>query len=108
MNRRSALIFYIAVLILLAVTTLAALYDGGYHSEGGVIAGIAFVSAITSLLPFFISMHLFKKHESNRVEKTSLKVWGLILYIFCFPIKIWIIVSNLMLLINGGNGWAFG
>ncbi len=90
------------------MTTLAALYDGGYHISGGAIAGIAFASLITSLLPFFISMQLFKKYESNKEEKGHLKLWGSIIYVFCFPVKIWIIISNLVLLINGGSGWAFG
>jgi hypothetical protein len=99
---------FITVLIILTGTTLAALYDGGYHIQSGAIAGIAFASIITSLLPFFISMHLFKKYELSANEKTSLKVWGLIIYSFCFPVKIWIIILNLELLINGGGGWAFG
>ena len=99
---------FITVLMILTGTTLAALYDGGYHIEGGAIAGIALASIITSLLPFFVSMHLFKKYELSSNEKTYLKVWGLIIYSFCFPIKIWIIILNLELLINGGSGWAFG
>jgi hypothetical protein len=90
------------------VTTIAALYDGGYHISGGVIAGIAFTSIITSLLPFIISMRLLKKHESNRGERSKFKFWALIVYSFCFPIKICIIISNLELLINGGSGWSLG
>jgi len=84
------------------------LYDGGYHINGGIIAGLALASAVTSLLPFFISMRLFRKYESNSAERSHLKVWGLIIYFFCFPVKTWIIVSNVLLLINGGDGWAFG
>jgi hypothetical protein len=106
--RQNLQIIYISILIILVVTTLAALYDGGYHISGGMIAGIAFASLITSLLPFFISMHLFKKYESNKKEKGYLQVWGSIIYLFCFPVKLWIIISNLVLLINGGSGWAFG
>lgn len=100
--------FYITVLIILTGTTLSALYDGGYHTEGGAIAGIAFVSIITSLLPFYVSMHLFNKYEFSNNEKPYLKIWGLIIYAFCFPVKIWIIYSNLALLIMGGDRWSFG
>lgn len=100
--------FFIIVISILTSTTLAALYDGGYHIEGGVIAGIAVASIISSLLPFFVSMHLFKKYELSYNQKTYLKVWGLIIYFFCFPVKIWMIISNVALLINGGSGWAFG
>lgn len=100
--------FYITVLIVVIGTTLSALYDGGYHIEGGTLAAIAFASIITSLLPFFIAMHLFSKYELSAYEKTHLKVWGLLIYFFCFPVKIWIIYLNLALLINGGDGWSFG
>lgn len=100
--------FYITILLILIGTTLAALYDGGYHIEGGAIAGIAFASIITSLLPFFISMNFFKKYELSSIEKKHLKVRGLIIYSFCFPVKIWIIISNLELLLLGGSGWSFG
>ncbi len=106
--RLKARFFYITVLIMLIGTTLVALYDGGYHIEGGAIAGIALASIITSLLPFFISMHLLKQYELNSNKKTYLKVWGLIIYFFCFPVKSWIIYSNLVLLINDGDGWSFG
>ncbi len=106
--RLKARFFYITVLLILTGTTLAALYNGGYHIEGGAIAGIAFACIITSLLPFFISMHLFKKYELSSNEKNYLKVWGLIIYLFCFPVKILIIISNIELLLNGRSGWAFG
>lgn len=100
--------FYILVLVILTGTTVAALYDGGYHIEGGAIAGIAFASVITSLLPYFISMRLFTKYELGSNEKTNLKVRGWTIYALCFPVKIWIIILNLDLLINGGTGWSFG
>lgn len=100
--------FYIAVILLLIATTLGALYDGGYHINGGAMAGIALASIITSFVPFFVSMYLFKKYEVSSDRKTYLKVLGFIVYLFCFPVKSWIIYLNLDLLINGGGGWAFG
>lgn len=106
--RSKAKFLYIIVITLLTVTTLMALYDGSYHIEGGAIAGIAFASIITSLLPFFISMHLLKKHELNSDKGSNLKIWALIIYTFCFPVKCWIIYSNLVLLICGGTGWSLG
>ena len=106
--RQNLRIIYNSIIILLVLTTTTALYDGGYHISGGVIAAIAFTSIITSLLPFFISMRLLKKYELNVEEKSKFKFWALIVYSFCFPVKIWIIISNLELLINGGSGWAFG
>jgi len=106
--RLKAKIFYITVLILLTGTTLLALYDGGYHIDGGAIAGIVFASILTSLLPFYISMNLFNKYELSHNEMTHLKAWGLTIYLFCFPVKNWIIYWNLILLLNGGGGWSFG
>jgi hypothetical protein len=108
MISKKAFITYIAVLLLLVITTLLALIDGGYHMEGGSIAGIALGSSITSLLPFFLSRFLFKKYESHPTEKKGLKTQGLIVYLFCFPVKLLVIWSNVDLLINGGTGWAFG
>ena len=103
-----AKVFYFFVLILLILTTLSALYDGGYHIQGGAIAGIALASIVTSLLPFFISMNLFNKYEQKSNEKEHLKAWALLVYCFCFPVKIYIIYLNLALLMFGGDGWSFG
>lgn len=96
------------VLAGLIITTLAALYDGGYHIAGGAIAGIAFVSIITSLVPYFIAMYFFKKFEETSSNNDKYKIFSWLFFSFCFPIKIWIILSNLSLLINGGERWAFG
>ena len=106
--RKKALITYLIVLAGLITTTLAALYDGGYHIAGGIIAGIAFASVITSLIPYFIAMYFFKKIEETNSNKLKYKIFGWIFFSFCFPVKIWIILSNLNLLINGGERWAFG
>lgn len=103
-----AKVFYFLVLILLIVTTLSALYNGGYHIQGGAIAGIALASIVLSLVPFFISMHLFNKYEQRSNEKEHLKTWDLLVYFFCFPVKIWIIYLNLALIIFGGDNWSFG
>jgi hypothetical protein len=108
MTRKKATIIYIAVLLLLIVTTLLALMDGGYHISGGPIAALAFASMVTSLLPFFMSLLLFKKVEKRPHASRLYKIWGVIVYLFCFPVKVLIIYANIDLLVNGGEGWAFG
>lgn len=108
MIRKTVILIYVSVLVILLVTTLLALLDGGYHIAGGFMAGVAAGSAIASLVPFFIAMNLFKKHETDPEKHKHLKVLGWIIYPFCFPVKIWVIYSNIDLLINGGSGWAFG
>ncbi|MES2477968.1 MAG: hypothetical protein V4561_02700 [Bacteroidota bacterium] len=100
--------FYISVIAILICTTLFALYDGGYGIEGGTMAGIALASIIISFLPFYLSLKLFNKYSSNSEKRMSLKFWALFFYIFCFPIKIWIIYCNIAMVINGGKGWSFG
>ncbi|MFT5859671.1 MAG: hypothetical protein ACI865_001775 [Flavobacteriaceae bacterium] len=106
--RRNAQIIYIVIVIIVIASTLWALYDGGYHIAGGLIAGIALGSIITSFLPFFTSMYLLKKCENEVTARLQLKISALILFSLCFPVKLWIIYSNIDLLINGGAGWAFG
>jgi hypothetical protein len=86
---------------------LAALYNGGYHVAGGIIAGIAFASILTSLVPYYLAMHFLEKFQDQN-NAVKYKVLGLVLYSFCFPVNIWIIISNVNLLINGGERWAFG
>jgi hypothetical protein len=105
--RKKALRTYLIVLAGLISTTLAALYDGGYHIAGGIVAGVAFASVISSLIPYFIAMYFFEKFEETDSNKFNFKIFGWVFFIFCFPVKIWIILSNLNLLINGGERWAF-
>ena len=105
---KKLLITYLIVLAVLIITTLAALYDGGYHIAGGFIAGIGFASIVTSLLPYFISRYFFKKFKERSSDNFNYEIYGWIFFLFCFPVKIWIIVFNLSLLINGGDRWAFG
>ncbi|RYD56019.1 MAG: hypothetical protein EOP56_13870 [Sphingobacteriales bacterium] len=100
--------FYITILVVLTITTLIALYDGGYGIEGGTIAIIALLSIITSLLPYYLSMQLLNKHARGQYRNASYKYWAVIVYILCFPLMLWIIYLNIDLLLNGGNGWSFG
>jgi hypothetical protein len=106
--RKYLRISYLLVLAILCLSTLAALYDGGYHIAGGIIAGIAFASILTSFVPYFLAMHFLKKFQEQNNNVVKYKVLGLVFYSFCFPVKIWIIISNVNLLINGGERWAFG
>ena len=76
MIRKITKIIYIFIIAILATTTLMALYDGGYHIGGGVITGIAIGSTITSLIPFFASISLFKKYEIDQTKKSHFKIWG--------------------------------
>ncbi|TNF48291.1 MAG: hypothetical protein EP305_05925 [Bacteroidetes bacterium] len=106
--RLTFILSYAAVIFILGTTTVLALLDGGFHIAGGAIAGVAAVSAITSLLPFFLSIYLLKKYEQSERTKTYLKIIAILLYLTCFPVKLYIIYLNTDMLINGGPGWSFG
>lgn len=108
MIRKRTKIIYLFILVVLTITTLMALYNGGYDMAGFFVAGVAIGTTITSLIPFFTSIYLFKKHEVSPAENSHFKIWGIIIYAFCFPVKIWVIYSNIDLLLNGGSRWAFG
>jgi xanthine/uracil permease len=108
MYSRRTLIIYLSVLFVLVITTLMALYDGGYHTDTPVIVGVAIGSLVLSLIPFFVSRLLLKKYESGSGTESHYLVWGVIVFLFCFPVKLVVIYTNISLLINGGSGWAFG
>ncbi|MDG1332805.1 MAG: hypothetical protein P8P74_10765 [Crocinitomicaceae bacterium] len=106
--KRRARYIYIILVLLLITTTVMALLDGGYHIIGGLMAAVAAGGLITSLLLYFISMSLFDRYESHAKSNLTVKVLAIIFFILCFPVNLWVIYSNLEILITGGPGWAFG
>ncbi|WP_341901517.1 hypothetical protein [Fluviicola taffensis] len=104
--RKNALIIYLFVLVVLAgVIALTLANHPGILA--GITAGIGFVSAITSLAPFFISRYLFKKAEPHTHYRRRYQIAAITVYFFCFPVKIWSIVVMMYFLVNG-EGPAFG
>lgn len=105
--RKNALIIYLFVLA--ALSCVIAITLSKHPGIGaGVTAGIGFVSAITSLAPFFISRYLFKKSEPYMHYRHRYKTAAIIVYFFCFPVKIWSIVVMIYFLVHGESRWAFG
>ncbi|MBK7298927.1 MAG: hypothetical protein IPI91_20905 [Flavobacteriales bacterium] len=49
-----------------------------------------------------------QKHALNTNGNGHFKMWGAVIYFFCFPVKSLIIYLNLALLITGGDGWSLG
>ena len=105
--RRKVIVAYLIIVAAVVSTTIAALLDGGYHIAGGIMAGIAAGSILTSLVPFFMALYFFKKWETSP-DKIPYSILGWVFFSFCFPVKTWVILSNLSLLIYGGERWAFG
>lgn len=105
--KQNALIIYLFILTVLTVVIVLTL--SGHPGIGaGVTAGIGFVSAITSLVPFFVSRYLFKKAEPYTHYRRRYQVAAIIVYFFCFPAKIWSIVVMIYFLVHGEPRWAFG
>lgn len=108
MYRKRTLIIYVSVLLMLVFTTLIALYDGGYQRDAPVIVGVAIGSIVLSFIPFLVSRLLLKKYENGAGKESHYRLWVMIVFLFCFPVKLMVIYSNISLLIHGGSGWAFG
>lgn len=105
--RKNALFIYlfvVAALIIVIAITLA----GHPGIEAEVVSGIGFISIITSFAPFFVSRYLFKKGELYTHHRKRYRIWGMILYVFCFPVKLWAIYVLIYLLVHGEPRWAFG
>ena len=105
--RQNALVIYLSVLCMVILLTIVSLSNGA-GIEAGVVAGIAIASCTTSLIPFFISRHLFKKAETSAHYPNQYKIAGIIVYVFCFPVKIWTVYVTIYLMIHGESRWAFG
>lgn len=98
---------YLLVIAVVLVLTAVSLIYAGTHISNIVLAAFALIGIITSLVPYFGSMYVFKKYEADP-ENKSLKIFGIALYLCCFPIKIWVIFATIYEMLFGNNHWAFG
>lgn len=105
--RKNTLFIYLFVVAAL-ISVIAITLSGHPGIGAGVVAGIGSVSIITSLAPFFVSRYLFKKGEPFTHYRKRYRIWGMILYVFCFPVKLWAIYVLIYLLVHGEPRWAFG
>lgn len=108
--RQNALIIYLfVVIIFLLLIPLQIIKANGYPGiVSGVVAGIGLAACVTSLLPFFVSRYLFKKAEPYTHYRRRYQIAAIIVYIFCFPVKLWAIYTAIYLLFHGESRWAFG
>ena len=107
MRKKLRLIYLVSIAVLLVVTATSLLY-AGTHISNIVLAGIALASIPASLIPYFISMYLFKKFETEKPTNRKYKVFGIIIYAFCSPVKAWVIIATIYEILFGSNHWAFG
>lgn len=106
--KQNALIIYLFVVIAFFLLIPIQIVNGRTGIVSGVVTGIGFASVITSLLPFFVSRHLFKKAESYTHYRRKYQIAAIIVYLFCFPVKLWAIYMMIYLIYHGEGRWAFG
>ena len=107
--KKNALIIYLIVIItFIILVPIQLLYGRGPGIIGSIVVGIGLASCVTSLLPFFVSRELFKKAASNNENRRRYQIAAIIVYIFCFPVKLWAICVLIYLLYYGEPRWAFG
>lgn len=106
MRKKLRLIYLMVIACVLVITAVSLLYMNT-HISNLVLAGIALISIITSLIPYFLSMYILKKYEAEP-ENTSYKIFGIAVYACCFPIKIWIVFVTIYEMLFGNDHWAFG
>jgi hypothetical protein len=105
--RRTARIIYLSVLAVLLVVIATSLLYAGTRISHIVLAGIGLISIVTSLVPYFSSIYLFKKYEMDPSNQSN-KIFAIVLYLCCYPIKIWVIFATIYEILFGNNHWAFG
>ena len=104
--KKNALIIYLFVItIVLVLVPIQLIYGTGPKIIGSIVLGIGLASCVTSLLPFFVSRDLFRKAASHNVNRRRYKLAAIIVYIFCFPVKIWAICVLIYLLYYGEQRW---
>lgn len=105
--RKKLRLIYLSVIACVLIVISTALLYAGTHIDIIVLAGLGLMSIITSLVPYFLSMYVFKKYEAEPDNK-AYKVFGIVLYLCCFPIKVWVIFVTIHEMLFGTNHWAFG
>lgn len=105
--RKKLTLIYLLVLALTIIVTAVSVFFTSTSITTTVLAVLAIISIITSLVPYFLSMYILKKHEAEP-DNTSYKVFGIAVYLCCFPIKIWGIFAAIHEMLFGNNHWAFG
>ena len=107
MRKKLRLIYLLATTAVLALTVIWLFTKFNTYILFSILVGIGLVSIITSLLPYFIAMYLFRQYEKDPENKTA-KIWGIILYCCCFPVKLFVIFASIYEMLYEDNHWNFG
>lgn len=99
MRKNLRLIYLLVIGFVVIISTTSLLFRSNSISIL-VLAIFALISCVSSLIPFFISMYVLKKYE-DEPENKSYKIFGIALYLCCFPIKIWIIAATFYEMFSG-------
>ncbi len=93
--RQKAIYWFLIVVLMVITITITGFYQGVYGYYDVVFAGIALAIILISLIPFFISLYLFKAYLVNPEKNIKKKYLGLFSYFFCFPLNLWFIFTSL-------------
>ncbi|AEA45572.1 hypothetical protein Fluta_3603 [Fluviicola taffensis DSM 16823] len=107
MRKKLRWIYLVVIALVLGISAFWLISKFNSYIIISILVGIGLGSIVTSLVPYFISMELLKQYET-KPERKAFKIFGIILYIFCFPIKIWVIFAIIYEILYGNNHWNFG
>lgn len=93
--RQKAIYLFLILILMVISITLIALYQGVYSYYDVVFAALALAIILISLIPFFISLYLFKAYLEHPEKNTKKKYLGLFSYFFCFPLNLWFLFISL-------------
>lgn len=80
MRKKLRLIYLFVISCILVITAVSLIYSRS-HMSNIVLVGIALISIILPLVPYLISMYVFKKYEAESDNK-SYKIVGIALYLY--------------------------
>jgi hypothetical protein len=105
--RQKAIYWFLIVVLVVVVATLIALYEDVYSYFGFIFVGLTLAVILISLIPFAISLDLFKAYLANPEQNASMKYFGLVSYFICLLINIWVVYVHLSAA-NNVDPWPLG
>ena len=107
MRKKLRFIYLLAITAVLALTAIWLFTKYNTYILFSILVGIGLGSIVTSLAPYFIAMYLFRQYGKDPKNNTA-RIWGIILYCSCFPVKLFVIFASIHEILYADNHWNFG
>lgn len=107
MRKKLRIIYLLSIAAVLILTAIWLFTRFNTYILFSILVGIGLGSIFTSLAPYFIAMYLFRQYE-NDPENKSAKIWGIVFYCCCFPVKLFVIFASIHEMLYADNHWNFG